>query len=135
MKTRVPALLAIILAAWLIAAPLTQGAADRPDLPDSRSVYGPTPPSAFTLYALDPELLAGWNTPLRPYEKKFIAGKYQKLPILGGWYGEGFIPDREVLLARGLKKAFFIGTGYHDRQKISASLEEWAWKSSMRPEA
>lgn len=90
---------------------------------DARSVYAATPPSAFTLYALDPELLAGWNTPLRDYEKKFIPEKYHDLPVLGGWYGEGFIPDREMLLASGLKKAFYLSTGKHDRLGIVDSLQ------------
>lgn len=121
-KIKTITLLAVIfLAATVFSSP---GLAENiPDKPDSRSVYGPTAPSAFTLYAFDPELLGGWNTPLRLYEKKFIPKKYQNLPVLGGWYGEGFIPDREVLLASGLKKAFFLGTDFHDRKKISESLE------------
>lgn len=94
------------------------------EAPDARGVYGPTLPSTCALYALDPELVAGWNAPLRPYEKKFIPEKYQALPVLGGWYGEGFIPDREVLMASGVKKAFFVGNEVHDRQKIAGSLEQ-----------
>ncbi|MDR1045487.1 MAG: ABC transporter substrate-binding protein [Candidatus Adiutrix sp.] len=108
-----------LLLAWAPAAL----SADR-EVPDARSVYGPTLPATTALYALDPELIAGWNTPLRPYEKKFIPEKYQKLPVLGGWYGEGFIPDREVLLASGVRKAFFVNNSVHDRQKISQSLKQ-----------
>lgn len=92
------------------------------DPPDARSVYGATPPANFTLYALDPELLAGWNTPLRDYEKKFIPAKYWNLPILGGWYGQGFVPDREVLLAGGIKKAFYLSMGSLDSQPITETL-------------
>ena len=61
-----------MLAAFL---PCTEACAADVTLPaasgDARSVYCPTPPSAFTLYAFAPELLAAWNTPLRDYEKKF----------------------------------------------------------------
>ncbi|MCL2029760.1 MAG: ABC transporter substrate-binding protein [Deltaproteobacteria bacterium] len=92
------------------------------EAPDARSVYGATPPATFTLYALDPELLAGWNTPLRDYEKKFIPAKYHDLPILGGWYGQGFVPDREMLLASGIKKAFYLSTGFHDALPITETL-------------
>jgi iron complex transport system substrate-binding protein len=92
------------------------------EAPDARSVYGATPPSNFALYALDPELLAGWNTPLRDYEKKFIPAKYHSLPVLGGWYGQGFVPDREVLLASGLKKAFYLAQGFQDALPISETL-------------
>lgn len=71
-------------------------------------VYGATFPSNYALYVLDPELLAGWNGPLRDYEKKFIPEKYQQLPILGGWYGAGMIPDKEVLIQAGFDKAFVL---------------------------
>jgi iron complex transport system substrate-binding protein len=95
---------------------------------NERSIYGSTPPSTFTLYALDPELLAGWNTPLRDYEKKYIPAKYHDLPILGGWYGEGFIPDREELLASGLKTAFYLSAGAHDNLRIAETLEALGMK-------
>ncbi len=89
-----------------------------------RGVYAATPPSAFTLYALDPDLLAGWNTPLRDYEKKFIPPQYHNLPILGGWYGQGFVPDRETLLASGIKRAFYLSMGPHDAVPISETLSK-----------
>lgn len=91
---------------------------------DHRSVYGPTPPSSFTLFAFDPDLLGGWNTPLRAYEKKYIPEKYRSLPVLGGWYGEGYIPDQEVLLGSGLKKAFYLGVGFHDKLQLIPILEK-----------
>ena len=90
---------------------------------DSRRVYSPTHMSTFILYAFDPDLIAGWNTPMRDYEKKYIPEKYHNLPVLGGWYGEGFIPDREVLLASGLKKAFLLSSDFHNTMRISQVLE------------
>jgi len=89
---------------------------------EARGVYGATPSSNFTLYVLDPELLAGWNTPLRDYEKKFIPAKYHALPILGGWYGEGFVPNREVLLGSGIKKAFYLPMRTTDSRSITETL-------------
>ena len=86
-------------------------------------VYGASPPSTFTLYALDPDLIVGWNTPLYDYEKQFILDRYHSLPVLGGWYGQGFIPDREVLLAAGLKRAFLLTSKVHPQNKISATLK------------
>ncbi|MDR2140624.1 MAG: ABC transporter substrate-binding protein [Deltaproteobacteria bacterium] len=87
-----------------------------------RGVYPATPPSSFTLYAFDPELLGAWDTPLYEYEKKFIPEKYQKLPILGGWYGQGFTPDREMLMASGLKKAFILENNFFSVERIQAAL-------------
>jgi iron complex transport system substrate-binding protein len=89
-----------------------------------KGVYPATPPSSFTLYAFDPELLGAWDTPLYPYEKGFIPEKYHNLPILGGWYGQGFTPDREMLLASGLKKAFFLENSFFNADRIRATLEE-----------
>ena len=108
-----------LMLAVVILAPAPAGAAE-PSEP--QSVYGATPSSNFTLYALDPELLAGWNTPLRDYEKNFIPAKYHNLPILGGWYGQGFVPDREVLLASGVKRAFYLTMNDRDSQPITKEL-------------
>jgi len=91
---------------------------------DHRSVYGPTPSSSFTIFAFDPDLLGGWNTPLRGYEKKYIAAKYHALPVLGGWYGEGYIPDKEMLLASGLKKAFYLSGGPFNKSRVIPVLEK-----------
>lgn len=102
---------------------------------DARSVYCATPPSTFTLYAFAPELLAGWNTPLRDYEKKFIPARYHNLPVLGGWYGQGFIPDREMLLASGIKKAFYLSMGPHDRLPIEKTLTSLGMQVTSVPGA
>ncbi len=71
-------------------------------------VYGATFPSSFALYVFNPDLLAGWNGPLREYEKPYIPEKYRQLPVLGGWYGKGMIPDREILLKSNLDVAFLL---------------------------
>jgi iron complex transport system substrate-binding protein len=87
-------------------------------------VYPATPPSAFTLYAFDPDLLGAWNTPLYEYERRFIPAVYQKLPILGGWYGQGYVPDREMLMASGLKKAFLLENSFFSSERIRAALKD-----------
>ena len=130
-------LAALTLAALLpwsgVYAAKTPAAASSDASGDARSVYCPTPPSAFTLYAFAPELLAAWNTPLRDYEKKFIPPQYHDLPILGGWYGQGFIPDREMLLASGIKKAFYLSMGMHDRLSIEQTLSALGMQVSTAP--
>lgn len=121
----------LLLAALALGWAMGVGRSGEPE--DARSVYAATPPSAFTLYALDPELLAGWNTPLRGYEKQFIPVKYHSLPILGGWYGEGFIPDREVLLASGIKRAFYLGVSFHDNLRIAEALRALGMEVTIVP--
>ena len=133
-------LAALLLAALLpgpgaCAAPATQSAAQPAVSGDARSVYCPTPPSAFTLYAFAPELLAAWNTPLRDYEKKFIPPQYHNLPVLGGWYGQGFIPDPEMLLASGIKRAFYLSMGMHDRLPIVQTLTSLGMQVDSAPGA
>jgi hypothetical protein len=44
------------------------------------------PPGGIILYTLCPDKMVGWNTELREGEKRFIKEKYQKLPVVGGWY-------------------------------------------------
>ena len=86
-------------------------------------VFGATFPSTFTIYALSPELLAGWNTPLRDYEIKYISEKYQRLPVLGGWYGQGFFPDREKLVASNLDEVLYVSGDREMGVDIAAQLK------------
>jgi iron complex transport system substrate-binding protein len=99
-----------------------------------RGVYPATPPSAFTLYAFDRDLLGAWNTPLFAYEKKYIPEKYQNLPILGGWYGQGFVPDREALMGSGLKKAFMVANSYFNIERIRDALKEMGLTLQTAPD-
>ncbi|MDR1873255.1 MAG: ABC transporter substrate-binding protein [Deltaproteobacteria bacterium] len=101
----------------------------------TRGVYPATPPSAFTLYSFDPELMGAWNTPLFDYEKRFIPEKHQKLPILGGWYGQGFVPDREMLMASGLKKAFLLENSFFNTERIRGTLKDVGMELLTAPSA
>lgn len=87
-------------------------------------VYGATFPSSFALYVFHPDLLAGWNDPLRDYEKKYIPEKYQQLPVLGGWYGKGMIPDREILLKSHLDVAFLLTGDRAQSNDIVTAFEQ-----------
>lgn len=99
-------LLSVLLQAALFA--FSAGAAGQPGASGTPRVFGATFPSTFTLYALSPDLLAGWNAPLRGYETPYIPEKYRQLPVLGGWYGQGFFPDREKLLASKIDSVLYI---------------------------
>lgn len=63
-----------------------------------RKVYGSSPPATDMIYAIDPKLIAGVNAPLYPVEKEFLLPSVQKLPVLGGWFGQGRTPDLETIL-------------------------------------
>jgi iron complex transport system substrate-binding protein len=61
-------------------------------------VYSTSATGSVFLYTLAPEKLAGWNSKLREEEKKFIAPKYQQLPVLGRWKGNNPTGSIEDLL-------------------------------------
>ena len=78
---------------------------------ENEKIYGSTFPATFMLYIISPDLIIGWNGPLRPHEIKYIPDKYLKLPDVGGWYGQGSVPDKEVLMREGIKKALVLVSG------------------------
>lgn len=61
-------------------------------------VYGTSPPATYLVYAFDPELVAGLNSPLRLPEKQYIDNRMKKLPVVGGWFGLGQVCNIETLL-------------------------------------
>jgi len=67
-----------------------------PDRP--RKVYSTSPPVTYMLYALDPTMLAGLNFPVREWEKRYLRKRMQELPVLGGWFGQGAVPNLEMIL-------------------------------------
>lgn len=76
---------------------------------NSSKVMGATVPTTFMLYSFNPDIIAGWNTPLYNHEKKYIHKKYHNLDVLGGWYGNGNQPNKETLLTKKIDAAFAIG--------------------------
>jgi iron complex transport system substrate-binding protein len=69
-------------------------------VPDAPSrVYTLSPPDTLLVYAIDPCLLAGWNYPTPGTAAGWLAPCAAKLPILGGFFGQGMTPNKEALLA------------------------------------
>jgi iron complex transport system substrate-binding protein len=61
-------------------------------------VYGTSPPATCMIYALDPGLVAGLNTPFNQSEKDYLDPRLQNLPMIGGWFGQGRVANLETLL-------------------------------------
>ncbi|MDD3295452.1 MAG: ABC transporter substrate-binding protein, partial [Geobacteraceae bacterium] len=61
-------------------------------------VYSPSPTMTNLLYAIDPSMLAGLTVPVREYEKPYLKKEMLSLPVLGGWYGQGNMPNMEMIL-------------------------------------
>jgi iron complex transport system substrate-binding protein len=102
-KMRTAAIGALILSVvWLCPAAarqITDMAGRRVEVPDTvNSVYGTSPPATYMVYALDAGLVAGLNTPLNPTEKAYIDPRLHRLPVIGGWFGQGRVANLECLL-------------------------------------
>lgn len=63
-----------------------------------RRVYGSSPPATDMIYAIDPGLIVGLNTPIQPNAARFLVPAMGRLPVLGGWFGQGRKPNLEALL-------------------------------------
>ncbi|EFL51134.1 periplasmic binding protein [Solidesulfovibrio fructosivorans JJ]] len=68
-----------------------------PDAP--KKVYALSPPDSLLVYAIDPCVLAGWNFKPFPPAKAFMPACAANLPVLGGFFGKGMVPNKEALLA------------------------------------
>lgn len=67
-------------------------------IPDKPSkVYGASPPVTCLIYAVDPKLLCGLNFPFPDAARAYLLPGIAKLPILGGWFGQGRVPNLESL--------------------------------------
>ncbi len=68
-------------------------------VPDTiQKVYGASPPSTCMVYAVDPDLIAGLNYPPRDEEQLYMLPRVRRLPVVGGWFGQGQTPNLETLL-------------------------------------
>lgn len=64
-----------------------------------RRVYLPSPPGAYMMYALAPEMMSGVNMPLRGDEARFLAPSLRHLPALGNLGGGGgMVGNPEAIL-------------------------------------
>lgn len=61
-------------------------------------VYASTPTLLYALYAIAPEKISGVNFEWNNYEKPYIKEDILKEPVVGGFFGQGKIPNVEMLL-------------------------------------
>lgn len=94
-------------------------------LDNNSKVMGTTVPTTFMLYSFDADIIAGWNTPLYSHEKKYIPEKYQTLDVLGGWYGNGNYPHKEVLLSKKIDAAFAVTADNNKVKKEIGKMQEY----------
>ena len=63
-----------------------------------RRAYSTAIPLTYMLYAIDPAILAGLNVRPREWEKRYLRKEMVDLPVLGGWFGQGNVPNMEMIL-------------------------------------
>lgn len=52
----------------------------------------------YLVYAIDPTLLAGINTPFTEKQKEYVSVQTRFLPVVGGFFGQGQTGNMEMLL-------------------------------------
>lgn len=61
-------------------------------------IYASSPTLLYMLYALDPAKISGVNFEWNDYEKPYIKKEILDQPVVGGFFGQGKIPNSEMLL-------------------------------------
>lgn len=61
-------------------------------------IHAATPTLLYSLYAIDKDKIAGLNFPFNEDEAKYLDKKIVNLPVLGGWFGQGRVPNSEMIL-------------------------------------
>lgn len=61
-------------------------------------IYASSPTLLYMLYALDPAKISGVNFEWNDYEKPYIKKEILDQPVVGGFFGQGKIPNTEMLL-------------------------------------
>ncbi len=79
-------------------------------------LYGANPVVSYLISALYPERLVGWNFPPPAQAQGFIRETALSRPVVGGFFGQGRMPNEEALLAEHPDLAVVSGA-------TSASLE------------
>ncbi|HBF34375.1 TPA: hypothetical protein DDW35_07405, partial [Candidatus Sumerlaeota bacterium] len=67
--------------------------------------------SPILVYTLAPEKLIGWPLPLSPEAAKYIASPYDKLPVIGGWFGKGNSIGVEQIIQTHPDMILFVSMG------------------------
>ena len=68
-------------------------------------IYASSPPLLYMLYALDPAKISGSNFEWNDYERPYVKKEVQEQPVVGGFFGQGKIPNVEMLHPRKCKLA------------------------------
>lgn len=84
-----------------------------------RKVFAAGPPAAVMVYALSPEKLLGWPSPLSPEALGFLLPEVRELPVYGRLVGRAATVSVETLLA--LKPDLILDVGTVDETYISAA--------------
>ncbi|NLT21413.1 MAG: ABC transporter substrate-binding protein [Syntrophorhabdus sp.] len=70
----------------------------RVTVPDRiRKVCTDWPIMMYLVYAIDPTLLAGINTPFNEDQKEYVRPSVRALPVVGGFFGQGRTANMETL--------------------------------------
>lgn len=92
-------LLALAAPGPAVAKTVTDMAGQTVTIPDTpKRVYALSPPDTLLVYAIDPCLVVGWNFPPFAPVAGFLPPCAQHLPVLGGFFGKGMVPNKEALL-------------------------------------
>ena len=86
-------------------------------------VMGTNHIATLLLYTINPDLIAGWNSELRPVETRFFDEKYHDLPILGSWYS-GSTDSIEALLDAAPDLIISAGLGSYVKEYIEELQEQ-----------
>jgi len=92
--------------------PYTDGSGRPHRLPQKISrIISTSPVGDILLYALAPDLMAGWCSPRHAAEKPFLLPEVRDLPAFGGWFGQNAAGvARERLIAA--RPDFVLSVGY-----------------------
>jgi len=77
------------------------------------------PPVMYLLYAMDPSLLAGINSPFTDKQKEYLCVSARTLPVVGGFFGQGQTTNIEALLK--VKPDLIIAEKWGDKALKSKS--------------
>ena len=84
-------------------------------------IYAASPPLTMSLLAFNPDLVAGLNSPFNEIQKKYVGSAYDK-PVVGGFMGQGNIPNFEIL-ASVKPDVVIMWSRMSGHEKILAKLE------------
>lgn len=90
---------------------VTDDAGRAVSVPDELNrVYAAGPPATIFLYTLAPDLLLGWNRPLRAGEREYIPARYRDIPALGRLTGRGNTANAEIVIRAGAQLILDYGS-------------------------